>query len=372
MAVVGANVADVAASYNETTVRLRIIDPIIKKLGYFDGENVYMEVEEKLSYPYIHIGRRSGKDVPVGYPDYRVGIKGARGSFIVEAKAASIEISSRDIEQAHSYAAHAQVGANYFVICNGLEFRVYETLSGPHHNPLISIHVSDLNDRFFEIENILSPDRLERNCRVKYDLGLKLCDGAGSSIAVRAGKYTLSDYKYTMLLNGVDQTELFRRSMPNIEQIDSEMELFKSSFQTQVDKGEIFRDADGRILARVELGGATVHNKQGMSILGIDNLFLAAGAEFLSVDSNNPTIFESTQDFSVGKGDMMPKLFGGHVQIANDVSGELFVKSAIHLDTNVLCGDYIALAAYHVDLPGLGSLRIELDLWGEFNMTVDL
>ena len=83
---------EAAPAYNETSIRFHIIDPILRALGYPHADEVYLELEEKLEYPYVHIGHRSKKDIPIGYPDYRVGLKGARGSFIVEAKAGSIPI----------------------------------------------------------------------------------------------------------------------------------------------------------------------------------------------------------------------------------------------------------------------------------------
>jgi hypothetical protein len=77
-------------AYNETEVRFHIIDPMLRQLGYPGGEDVYLKPEEKLEYPYFHIGHKSKKDMPLGFPDYRAGLKGARGSFVIQAKAASI------------------------------------------------------------------------------------------------------------------------------------------------------------------------------------------------------------------------------------------------------------------------------------------
>jgi hypothetical protein len=87
-------------NYKEAEVRFHIIDPIIRLLGYPGEDNVYLNLEETLEYPYVHIGRRSKKDLPLGFPDYRAGLKGARGSFIIEAKAGNVPITSREIEQA--------------------------------------------------------------------------------------------------------------------------------------------------------------------------------------------------------------------------------------------------------------------------------
>lgn len=149
-----------APTYNETEIRFHIVDPIIRLLGYPGADDVYLILEEKLEYPYQHIGRRSKKDLPLGRSDYRAGVKGARGSFVIEAKAGGVVIANKEVEQAHSYAAHAQVGANYFVLCNGSVLTVYETLSGPQASPVVELPLAEVNTRFHELENILEPSNL--------------------------------------------------------------------------------------------------------------------------------------------------------------------------------------------------------------------
>jgi hypothetical protein len=144
MEIDGQKAATDDAAYNEAEVRFHFIDPLMRKLGYPERDDVYFKLEEKLEYPYFHIGHKSKKkDQPLGFPDYRAGLKGRRGSFIVEAKAAKVGLSMHDVEQAHSYAAHAQVGANYFVLCDGIQFAIYETLSGPDKAPLVEMQVSE-------------------------------------------------------------------------------------------------------------------------------------------------------------------------------------------------------------------------------------
>ncbi|MDP2731553.1 MAG: type I restriction enzyme HsdR N-terminal domain-containing protein [Hoeflea sp.] len=267
MQVISNDAVNAAPRYNEAEIRFHIIDPIIRILGYPGEDNVYLNLEEKLEYPYLHIGRRSKKDLPLGFPDYRAGLKGARGSFITEAKAGNIPITSREVEQAHSYAAHAQVGANYFVLFNGSAVYVYETLSGSTAAPLAQIPLSELNERFYELENILAPASLAKNCQVKHDTKLKLADGLGSSVKIRSGHYLMSDYEYRIMVNGQDCTELLRQSVPQFAIMDQQLELLKTSFELRVSGGFAERGTDGRITAHVEFTGATVHNHQAMAIM---------------------------------------------------------------------------------------------------------
>ena len=360
-----------APNYNEASIRFHVIDPILRLLGYPDSEDTYLFLEEKLDYPYIHVGRRSKKDLPLGFADYRAGIKGARGSFIVEAKSGAVQISEIEIEQAHSYAAHAQVSANYFVLCNGASFQVYETLSGPKADPIVDLPLSDVNSRFHEIDNILSPDALRRNCKVHYDTGLKLAQGLGSSVRVRSGKYDVVDYKLRVIVDGQDHAELVRKTTPQFSAIEDQIELFKSSFVMRVATGFAERDADGRIVAHVEFDGATVQNHQAMVIMGIDEATFVTSDKFISIDPSNPTISESIKDFTVSRGTSVPQLFGGSTVMEGDVEGDLYIRIAMFFQNNTLLGEYISFSKQQFSMPGLMPFELELEFVGTFELKVD-
>jgi len=358
--------------YNEASVRFHIVDPLLRQLGYPDHESTYLELEEKLEYPYIYIGHRSKKDVPLGFPDYRAGLKGARGSFVVETKAGSTPIAKLEVEQAHSYAAHAQVGANYFVLSNGVEIRIYETLSGSDADPIVKIPISQLNNRYHEIENILSPVNLAKHCKVEYDRKLKLCDGLGSTALIRSGVYKISDCEYRMLVNGEDHTELFRANAPQVTQMDQQIEMLKSIFELRVEEGNATRDEEGRITAHVRLGGATLPNAEAMRLMGIEEIWFKTSDEFLSTDADNPTMFEATKDFSVVKGAMMPLLLGGMGEMDSDLEGGLLLMVAMHFDGQEMLGQYRSFSEFHIDLPFAATLKVEMDIIGTFVLRPDL
>jgi len=360
-----------APGYNEAKIRFQIIDPIIRRLGYPDENNVYLELEEKLEYPYTHIGRRSKKDLPLGFPDYRAGLKGARGSFVIEAKAGNVPITSLEVEQAHSYAAHAQVGANYFLLCNGSVVAIYETLSGPSPHPIVEIPLQEVNHRFHEIENILSPENLARNCQVVHDTKLRLTEGLRSSVSIRSGRYFLSEYDYRIVMNGQDCTTLIHQSVPQLAVMDHQLELLKTAFELRVSGGIAERSGDGRITAHVEFTGATVHNHRAMEIMGITELTFATADKFMSTDPNSPSIFESVKDFAVSRGTMLPQLFGGSLQTEADITGDMFVKTAMHYGEGKIQGQYIAFSGQQVPVPGNLPLQFEMDFAGTFELTLD-
>jgi Type I restriction enzyme R protein N terminus (HSDR_N) len=373
MQIITKDSVNAAPNYNEAEVRLHIIDPMIRQLGYVGGSNCYLSLEERLEYPYVHIGRRSKKDLPLGRVDYRAGLNGARGSFVIEAKAGNVPITSREVEQAHSYAAHAQVGANYFVLCNGTAISVYQTLSGSTAAPIASIPLGEVNERFHELENILSPANLEKNCLVKHDIGLKLAEGLGSSVRIRSGNYIMSSYGYRFLMSGQDLTESLRQSAPQISTLDTQLELIKTSFELRVSDGEVWRDEDGRINAHVKFDGATLHNLKAMEIIGITEVAFVTADNFISIDPESPTVFESLTDFTVSRGTMMPELFGGAQIIEGDITGNMFIKAAMHYSGGQLMGQYISLSDQSASIPGMATpLLIEMDIAGTFELTMDV
>ncbi|WP_260923224.1 type I restriction enzyme HsdR N-terminal domain-containing protein [Novosphingobium sp. 9] len=359
-------------TYNETEVRYYLIDPLIRHLGYGEDETSYLDLERVLKYPYFHIGRRSGKDVPLGKADYLAGLKGARGSFVVEAKAGSVAITNLEVEQAHSYAAHAQVGANYFLLCNGHELRIYETLSGPSAQPVVAIPIAEVNQRFHEIENILSKVNLARLCKVEYDRGLKLCNGLGSAVNLRSGFYKIIDQNYRIFVDGEDHTQVLRANLPQIAQMEQQLEQLKNVFILRVESGRLERDENGRILARAQMSGATEPNRQGMEMMGIDQLSFTTAAKFISIDADNLTLFETIKDFSIPQGTLMPQLMGEVGQMANTVDGGLFLRIWMYFNGQEIIGEFHASSHYDIALPVPQSFRMEIEFTGTFKLVPDL
>jgi hypothetical protein len=358
-------------TYNEAEVRYHIIDPIIRHLGYGELQDTYLELEQKLSYPYVHVGRRSKKDLPVGFPDFRAGLVGARGSFVVEAKAGSVEITSLEIEQAHSYAAHAQVGANYFLLCNGYDIQIFETLSGPNSKPIVQVSIDEVNIRLHEIENVLSPESLRKHCTVTYDSRLRLSKELSSTETIRSGTYDITFFEYRLFLNNEDCTDVLRASFPQLQQMDQQLELIKSSFELRVVSGVVARDGDGRICADARFAGVTIHNTAAMQLMGIDELSFVTSDRFISHDANSPTMFEGTKPFAVSEGALIPELFGGSYMLEANVVGEMQVRAAMFVNDRKVLGQYLGLTDYYFAIPGGGALKMELDFVGNLMLELD-
>ena len=71
--------------------------------------------------------------------------------------------------------------------------------------------------------------------------------------------------------------------------------------EMRVSDGFAERSDDGQIVAHVEFKGVTVHNHTAMAIMGIDKATFATADEYLSIDPDSPSIFESLTDFKVSR-----------------------------------------------------------------------
>ncbi|WP_343503680.1 type I restriction enzyme HsdR N-terminal domain-containing protein [Alloyangia pacifica] len=355
-------------AFNEAEVRAFIVDVILRKLGYWPSKDIYLKMEETLRYPYYYIGHKaSKKDLPLGSADYRAGLKGRRGSFIVEAKAASIAISQADVEQAHSYASHAEVGANYFMLCNGKTLLLYETLSGPEHAALVELAIHELDERFHELENILSPQCLAKHCEKKYDTGLRLADGLSSVCEVRSGEYELKDWHIRLLMGGQDVTETMAQHGA-LASFENQLVLMRDSLPLKIADGIMRRDGNGRIEAKIGFQGATKNNLEGMKILGIELLEITTDDRFISSDPSEPSIFEASPSFSAKRGTLFPQLLQGTTQLETNIDGDMLVLARMYSNDQDILGDYKAIANYHLDAGPLGILKIEFEFMGSVNI----
>ncbi|XUY27811.1 type I restriction enzyme HsdR N-terminal domain-containing protein [Agrobacterium sp. rho-8.1] len=355
-------------TFNEAEVRMHIIDPVLRELGYMDTDGTYLRLEEQLSYPYYYIGRKNKKkDVPLGKPDYRAGLLGRGGSFVIEAKAANVDLTREELEQAHSYAAHAEVRAQYFMVSNGRELRIYETLSAFENDPLVSLDINEINEEFHRVENILSPSNLGRLSRRTYDLDLKLANNRGSKIRIRDGKYSQQQWSYRIMLGDADITEQAR---PLLGDVDKQLTSLRDDFELRVGDGTIARNSEGRITADIQFIGATVGNDNAMKLLGFDQIVFLTEDKFLSSDPDNPSIFESTKEIQVKRGTVLPQMFGDAVSMGLDVQVSVYVKSRMFIDGSSIFGDFLALADYFVPVPvpGIGEIRIEFDFSGDASL----
>ncbi|ETD84941.1 hypothetical protein U703_04230 [Rhodobacter capsulatus YW1] len=173
------------------------------------------------------------------------------------------------------------------------------------------------------------------------------------------------------MMNGQDVTSLLRQNVPQIAEMDRQLELLKTVFEMRVSDGRIERGEDGKIGAHVEFTGVTVPNHQATAILGVNEASFVTADQFLSTDPERPTICESVSDFTVSRGTMIPMILGGTALMEADLQGNMFIKVAMHYAGGKFLGEYIALSDQKLNFPGMLPMTVEMDLAGTFELFLD-
>lgn len=157
--------------FREDAVREEIISPIIHALGYKETGDFRIIRSRKLKHPFTMVG---SKKHPVKIvPDYLLEAH-AKPCVVVEAKSPGEPIiNSYHTEQAYSYAVHFDVRAQYFVLCNGDEFVIYNT-SAP--KPLIQCATADIPFHWDQICSLIGSNSVEQifTPTISKDFGLHI------------------------------------------------------------------------------------------------------------------------------------------------------------------------------------------------------
>lgn len=156
--------------FKEDAVREEIITPILKALGYSaSGPNKIIR-SRKLLHPFVSIGS-ARKEIFI-VPDYLLEISG-QNAWIIEAKSPSEEtVKSIHVEQAYSYAIHSEIRVNYFVLCNGKYFTLYDV---GEVEPVFHFPIQLLAHYWNDIKSKLLPENvIVKGHHFNKDLGLHL------------------------------------------------------------------------------------------------------------------------------------------------------------------------------------------------------
>jgi hypothetical protein len=271
---------------NEADVREEILAPLLRRLGYRSGttNNIIREQPLSLRYPRAFLGRKNPNKDPLlrGKADYICEVEGPI-RWIIESKPPNAEISIDDIEQAYTYANHPEIRAALFCICNGYELRVYQTNLGPDATARLCVPYSVFNERFDEIENLLSPASIRREfptCIV--DTGKPLGPGLRSIARITGGyiKYTENNLNLPTLRNMI----------------------------VAVTGGSVERNENAQMIASVR-GLSHFESFQKLNEkLGLDYIEAISRDDSVSTDPHNPTRFVSTRRITIPQGEKILNL----------------------------------------------------------------
>lgn len=157
--------------FKEESVREELIAPLIKDLGYTNSGITQVIRNHGLKHPFVSIGSNR-KNVTV-IPDYLMQVS-EKPVWILEAKSPHELITdTKHIEQAYSYAIHPEIRVNYFALCNGHHFSLYNiTRSKPLFH--ISLRAIDLYRNM--LKELLGPSNVFSypDEKLSKDLGLHI------------------------------------------------------------------------------------------------------------------------------------------------------------------------------------------------------
>jgi hypothetical protein len=157
--------------FMEDSVREELVVPIIKGLGYSSSRPNQVIRSRRLLHPFVSIGSKKNEIYII--PDYLFEIDG-RPAWILDAKAPTERITkSVNVEQAYSYAIHSEVRVNFFALCNGKEFVLFNT---QQIEPVLHFPMAAIPLYWEALRNHLTPERVleDNHFRLAKDLGLHL------------------------------------------------------------------------------------------------------------------------------------------------------------------------------------------------------
>jgi Type I restriction enzyme R protein N terminus (HSDR_N) len=307
---------------NEASVREEIIAPILAHLHYSSRGPNDVRYEVMLTYPCDFLGRKKKSDsLLVGKADY-ICRAGGLVAWTVEAKPPA-PISNDDVQQAYTYAKHPEVRAVYFCICNGLEFRVYDTNSDPSVPPVLVVTACDNSIKAAEkLALVLGAEALlARHAVVLADTRSGVGADLSSFVQIVGGKIVHRDNTTNVaVLRGLT---------------------------ISVTGGAIQRVEDGSLMAYFEGRAPYLGIQKTIDALGLTRVELYSDSSVLSSDSTVPTIFRANMSASFPRGQQMLDLnTHTYVELPRTLRVEIEFEAAGTLDARVFAGRFQQDCAY--------------------------
>jgi hypothetical protein len=279
---------------NETDVREEIAAPLLSALGYSRGTKNDILREFSLSYNKNFLGRKKANDPPLrGRADYILSVTGA-GRWVLEIKSPAEEISHDVIDQAISYARHPEISATYSAILNGVRFVLFHSSQSSHEDPLVDLEVSSPSVLASQVESLLSPSAIRRDCSPPIvDLNKPLAEGFRSSANVIGGAIRHAEFLWNCNIN---------LALVQAAPLD-EMCRRMRGYRAAITGGNVWRDEFSRIRAKLEWSAPhdevlrLINDKQ---LMGFQYVCLN---DKISDSNNQPTFFDVVGSIELSAGE---------------------------------------------------------------------
>jgi hypothetical protein len=206
-----------------------------------------------------------------------------------------MEFSSKEVEQAYSYAYHPAIRAIYLCLSNGREFRIYQTHLGPAAEAIYSTRYESLDEDFQVIKNTLLPESIVRDWKAHtVDVGKPIGPGLGSLVKIASGYI---EYETNSL------------NVP----------VLKGLINT-ITSGSIYRDDGGCLACYILTMSSHSVFQRFNEKLDLHHMLLKSTDRSLSIDSDRPSVFESIRDTVLPRGEnAMDITTGRNVVLPQDI-----------------------------------------------------
>ena len=303
-------------SMNETDVRESVVRPFLESLGYRHGTQATIRTEVPLRYNKAFLGRKKpAKDPALGRADYICEAIGY-GRWVVEVKSPNQEISRDDIEQAHTYAAHPEISALYFLVTNGRDYQLFMT--SRLEKPLFRWAYEDIEELRDQICAVLEFDAIMKYAtKITPDTGRPLAKGLPSTLRMLGGEIVYGSHESTHPLL---QEDVIGDSVAPITE------------------GSVTRINDGRIRAKIRVMNVTGESRRLNEKLGLDRFEFVSSSSEISIAQNEPTIFKNIQTGAIEEGEIIDGFGMGPMPCPFTISFEVFSEAIGYYDGEVFKG----------------------------------
>lgn len=158
---------------------------------------------------------------------------------------------------------------------------------------MLTFSYEDLESRFVEIRNILSPKAIKQHYqRNSFPEGKPLAEGLGPHVRVLGGHNTY------------------------VENICSKPELQKAiagstdGMRASILSGEVKRDGSGMVCGTLEFASSNSAMDMVNRAMGAGSFVYETADEFISIDKEKPSIFQNLATFKMNEGLEIPAMIG--------------------------------------------------------------
>lgn len=318
---------------NEDDVAGELVRPLCRALGYKQGSEVAnLRSQFSLQYDRLFLGHKDAKKDPVlrGRPDFVCEVV-SHARWVVEAKRPSVGLTLDDSYQAHTYATHPEIAAEYYMLTNGRVFQLFRV--GKPEKPFFEWALAETDDNLPALRNILGPEAMRRRSEIVVDLGKPLAEGLPSRLKIIGGEIV---YVRNII------------SIPIPINIDG---LRNSIVGTGIE-----RDEGGLIVAQIELKGAFAGFDELSRAMGFYPLEFRTSDAFISRDINNPTLLQNVKNVTFKKRTQFPKTMISEAgAMLFDISATCYTEAVGFIDGDRFRGVFVVDYDYALppDLPHL-------------------